>query len=96
MWTLTEELLTGRTKIPFSGLPRVREMSEKNKISPGQGKVVNFEKMSGNIGHLTHVREMSGNFVMLCQGIVREFCHDIIFRSKLPSYDKSCTWVVFM
>ena len=24
----------------------------------------NFEKMSGNFGHLTNVREMSGNFVM--------------------------------
>ena len=49
----------------------------------------NFEKMSGNFGHLTHVRELSGNFVISCQGIVREFCHDIIFRLKLPSYDKA-------
>ena len=24
----------------------------------------NFEKMSGNFGHLSNVREMSGNFVM--------------------------------
>ena len=24
----------------------------------------NFEKMSGNFGHLTNVREMSGNFVL--------------------------------
>ena len=24
----------------------------------------NFEKMSGNFGHLTNVREMSGNFAM--------------------------------
>ena len=40
----------------------------------------NFEKMSGNFGHLTHIRELSGNFVMSCQGIVRKFCHDIIFR----------------
>ena len=37
-----------------------------------------------------------------CQGIfgylthVREFCHDIIFRLILPSYDKGFTWVVFM
>ena len=31
---------------------QVRELSE------------NFEKMSGNFGHLTNVREMSGNFVM--------------------------------
>ena len=39
----------------------------------------NFEKMSGNFGNLTHARELSGNFVMLCQGIVREFCYDIYF-----------------
>ena len=33
------------------------------------------------------VREKSGNFVMSCQGIVGEFCDNIIFRLKLPSYD---------
>ena len=47
------------------GLPHVREISGKNKIFSRSG---NFEKMSGNFGHLTHVREfchaMSGN----CQG----------------------------
>ena len=36
----------------------------------------NFEKMSGNFGHLTHVRELSGNFVVT-----------FFFKlSKLPSY----------
>ena len=49
----------------------------------------NFEKMSGNFDHLTHVRELSGNFVMSCQGIVRKFFHDIIFRLKLKLYDKA-------
>ena len=29
---------------------------------------------------------------MTCQGIVSEFCHDIIFRLKLPSYDQGSTW----
>ena len=49
----------------------------KNRVATCQGKVRekqnflqvrelsgNFEKMSGNFGHLTNVREMSGNFVM--------------------------------
>ena len=36
----------------------------KTKFSPGQGIVREFLKMSGNFGHLTNVREMSGNFVM--------------------------------
>ena len=45
----------------FTGLPRVREKSGKNKIFSRSG---NFEKMSGNFAHLTNVREMSGNFVM--------------------------------
>ena len=36
--------------------------------------------LDANFGHLTHVKELSGNFLMSCQGIVREFCHDIIFR----------------
>ena len=40
----------------------------KTKFSPGQGKSGNFEKMLGNFGHLTHVREfcnvMSWNFVV--------------------------------
>ena len=57
----------------------------KSKFSPGRGK-------SGNFGHLTHVRELSGN--LGCH--VREFCHDIIFRLRLQSYDKGSTWVVLM
>ena len=64
---------------------------EKQNFLQVREKSGNFERMSGNFGHLTHVRELSGNFVMSCQGIVREFCHDIIFRLKLPSYDKDCT-----
>ena len=48
-------------KCMYPGLPRVREKSGKNKIFSRSG---NFEKMSGNFGHLTNVREMSGNFVM--------------------------------
>ena len=36
----------------------------KTKFSPGQGIVREFWKMSGNFCHLTHVRELSGNFVM--------------------------------
>ena len=42
----------------------------------------NFEKMSGNFGHLTHVRELSGNFVMSCWGIAREFCYDIFLHGN--------------
>ena len=64
----------------------------KTKFSPGQRKVRNFEKMSGNFGHLTHVKELSGNFVMPYQGIVRKVCHDIISRS----HDKGSSWVKFM
>ena len=36
----------------------------KTNFFPGQGIVWDFEKMSGNFGYLTNVREMSGNFVM--------------------------------
>ena len=54
----------------------------------------NFEKMLGNFGYLTHVRELSGNFVMSCQGIVREFCHDIIFRFNHIIIGS--IWVVFI
>ena len=52
-------------------------MVHNNRVATCQGKVRekqnflqvrelsgNFEKMSGNFGHLTNVREMSGNFVM--------------------------------
>ena len=51
----------GEMLLAITGLPRVREKSGKNKILSRSG---NFEKMSGNFGHLTNVREMSGNFVM--------------------------------
>ena len=74
-------------------LDRVATCQGKTKFSPSQGIL---KKCQGNFGHLTHVRELSWNFVTSCQGIVREFCHDIIFSLKLPSYDKGCTWVVFM
>ena len=50
-----------------SGLPRVRETSGENTFFSRSG---NFKKMSGNFGYLTHVRELSGNFVMSCQGIL--------------------------
>ena len=50
----------------------------KTKFFPVREKSGNFEKMSGNFGNLAHVRELSGKFVMSCQGIVREFCHGII------------------
>ena len=66
---------------------------EKQNFLQVREKSGNFEKMSGNFGHFTHVRELSGNFVMSCQGIVREFYHDIIFRLKLPTFDKGSTWV---
>ena len=55
-----------------------RGVGEQNFLQ-GREKSWNLKKMSGNFGHLSHVRELSGNFVMSCQGIVREFCHDIIF-----------------
>ena len=69
---------------------------EKQNFLQVREKSGNFEKLSGKFGHLTHVRESLGNFVMSCQGIVREFCHDIIFRLKFPSCDKGSTWDVFM
>ena len=49
------------------GLPHV---GEKTKFSPDQGKVREFEKMSGNFGHLTHVREF-------CD-VVSENCWEIL------------------
>ena len=54
--------------------------------------------MDSNVAtlHMTHVRELSGNFVMTCQGIVMEFSHDINFRLKHPSNEKGSTWVVFI
>ena len=69
---------------------------EKQNFLQVKEKSGNFEKMSGNFSHLTHVRELSGNFVMSCQGIVREFFHEIIFRLNPPSYNKGSNCVVFM
>ena len=78
-------------------LPRVREMSGKNKIFSRSGKSQGiWKKMSGKFGHLAHVRELSGNFVMSCQGIVREFVITLFFTLKFPPYDKGSTLVVFM
>ena len=50
---------------------------EKQNFLQVREKSGNFEKMSRNLVHLTHVRELSRNFVMSCQGIVREFCYGI-------------------
>ena len=60
---------------------------EKTKFSPGRGKVREFWKNVREFGLLTHVKELSVNFAMLCQGIVREFFYDIFFRLKLLSRD---------
>ena len=68
-----------------------RNVREKQIFLQVREKSGNFEKMSGNFRHLTSVRELSGNFVMSCQGIVREICHDSNFRLKLLSYDKGST-----
>ena len=54
----------------YSGLPSVREMSGKTNFVQVREKSGNFEKMAGNFGPLTHVRELSGNFLMSCQGIL--------------------------
>ena len=62
-------------------------MSGKSKIFSRSGKSPGIlKKMSGNFGHLTHVREF-------CDVIVREFYYDIIFILKLPSHDKDCVYV---
>ena len=59
-----------------------------------QGKT-KFSPEQGNQGILkTNVREIWP--FDPCQGIVREFCHDIIFRLKLPSFDEGSSWVVFV
>ena len=48
-----------------TGLARVRKKSGKNNFFLQVGELSgNFEKMSGNFGHLTNVMELSGNFVM--------------------------------
>ena len=51
--------------------------------------------VSGKCQEKKPIFSRSGNFVMSCEEIVREFCHDIISRLLLPSYDKGSTWVVF-
>ena len=58
-------VLLPRTLGICSGLPRVREISGKNKIFSRSGKSQGIlKKMSGNFGHMTHIREF-----------FREFCH---------------------
>ena len=37
----------------------------KTKLSQVREKSGNFEKMSGNFCHFTHVRELSGNFIII-------------------------------
>ena len=80
---------------------QVQHDLRKNRVATYLGSVrekqifLQVREMSGNFGHLNHVRELSGNCVMSYQGIVREFCHDIIFRLKFPSYYKGSTWVIF-
>ena len=70
----------------ITGLPHVREKQNFPQVREKSG---NFEKMSGNFGLLTLVREfghaMSGNFVM-----------KFFFRLKLPSYDEGSTSIVIM
>ena len=44
-----------------------RNVREKQNFLQDREKSGNFEKMSGNFGHLTHVKELPGNFVMSCQ-----------------------------
>ena len=66
------------------GLPHVREMSgEKLKFLQIREMSGNFEKMSRNFGHLTHVRE---------------FCDVMLenFKFQIQAYDKGPIWVVFM
>ena len=49
--------------LPF--LPRVREKQNFLQVREKSG---NVEKMSGNFGHLSHVRELSGNFCHVMSG----------------------------
>ena len=60
-------------------LPGLGNVRKKQNFLQVREKSGNFEKMSGNFCHLTHVKELSGNFVMPCQGIVMKFCYDIYF-----------------
>ena len=54
-----------------SGLPRVGKMSgEKHNFLQVREKSENFEKMSENFGHLTHVREFCGIMSRNCLGIL--------------------------
>ena len=55
------------SRVHFTMLQCVREKQNFLQVREKSG---NFEKTSGNFGHLTHVRELSGNFVMSCQGIL--------------------------
>ena len=48
--------------VPYTGFIRVREMSGKFKIFQGQGIVREFHNLSGKI-----------EFLLICQGNVREF-----------------------
>ena len=51
--------------IIYTGLPRVREKSGKNKIFSRSGNCQGIlKKCQGIFVHLTNVRELSGNFVM--------------------------------
>ena len=77
----------GTTKPPLTRISsRVvtcqQNVREKQNFLQVMEKSGNFEKMSGNFGHLTHVRELSGNFVMSCWGIAREFCYDIFLHGN--------------
>ena len=50
---------------------RVASCQEKTKFSPGQGNVKEFLKNVRKFGHLTKVREMSGNFVMTIKIVLK-------------------------
>ena len=72
-------------------------MSEKDKIFSRSGKSQEILKKCQKFWPFDPYQGIvGGDFVLSCQGIVREFCHDIIFRLKLPSYDKGSTWVALM
>ena len=77
---LTFDALAVSQDMVATGQGKVREKQIFLQVREKSG---NFEKMSGNFGHLTHVRELSGNFVMSCQGIVREFCHDTFLELRI-------------
>ena len=99
IWNATWKIGTWIVKLCHSRVATSEGKVRKKKIfswSPSpcilvREKSGNFEKMSGNFSHFTHVRELSGNFVMSCQGIVRECYHDIIFRLKPPDQTRVST-----